>query len=116
MPRYAGALFAGLLDEIRRVYWNVNQKEWESSDDPKIPGMEWRPYWWGGEEAPEALLPNFKFEDVEVRFYKHPGRNNSTNRELTPEEWASWYERALDAIWKADIRIGEVPLGAEASY
>jgi hypothetical protein len=110
MPRYADALFQGLLNEIERVYWNVNQKEWESHDDPEIPGIEWRSYWWGSEDAPEATLPNFKFGDVEIRFYKHPGRSNSSSVKLSPKAWAEWYESALDAIWDADRLPGSPDL------
>jgi hypothetical protein len=29
LPEFAEALLKYLLDEIERIYWNVNQKKWE---------------------------------------------------------------------------------------
>ena len=104
IPDYADALIAGLLNEIERVYWNVNQQEWESYEDPCIPGLAYRPYWWGDTEAPEASLPNFAFDGVEVRWYKRPGRGMSCNKALSPNEWTDWFARCLRAIQAADVR------------
>lgn len=104
VPDYANALMLHVLDEIDRVYWNNHQEHWERHDDPKIPGLTFRPYWWGNEEAPEADLPNLVVDgfDLEIRWYKHAGRSTSCNRELTPAEWVEWFDCAMGTVRKAE--------------
>ena len=97
MPEYAQALFEGIRYEIERVYWNREQVEWDQHADPKVPEVEWRPYYWGDDEA-VAELPNFAFEGVEIRWYKYPGRGMSTNKAWKPAEWTAWFERCLAAV------------------
>jgi len=46
-PDFVEALIASLFDEIERVYWNKNQKEWNKETDPKFSGLTVRPYSWG---------------------------------------------------------------------
>mgnify|MGYP001558513855 CR=1 FL=1 len=148
-----------ILAEIKRVYWNVNQQEWDEYEAPKILGIEYRPYYWGectcgwdtfekekldkrkadnkhkqdcfrsgdnikpsgfyqecikefggdacyGHKSTCAsVLPNFKFEDVEIRWYKHPGRGMSVNKNMSDTEWAEWLNRCIATIRKADIEI-----------
>ena len=95
------AFLAYILVEIERVFWNKNQKEWDRYEDPKIPNIEYRPYYWGEDE--EMAKPNFKFEDVEIRWYKYPGRGMSVNKEMTDKEWHQWRYRCIDTIRKANI-------------
>jgi hypothetical protein len=97
----AQALFSYILDEIYRVYHNVTQKKWDQYDDPAIPGITWRPYHWGEDEY-EASLPNFTFEDVEIRFYKYPLRGTTTNKDWSVVEWSAWFERCLATIRAVD--------------
>jgi len=100
---FADALVNGLLDEIERVYWNVNQEEWNRPSDPKIPGLQCRAYDWSEDEKTVGL-PNLKFDfsPQEIRWYKHPGRGQSCSLQWTAEEWKNWYDQALDVICKAD--------------
>ena len=102
-PPFVDALVEGLLSEIDRVYWNVNHEQWNRHADPKIPGLEFRPYYWGDDET-EADKPNLKFDfaEQEIRWYKHPGRGQSSSLEYTPAEWAEWYEQGLKIIGEAD--------------
>lgn len=105
MPRFARALFDGIIEEIRRVYWNREQREWEVHDDPKIDGVTYRPYWWGDENAPEVEMPNFVFDarpDVEIRWYKWPGRGMNCNVTMTADEWVAWFDACFAAIRAAD--------------
>lgn len=110
VPEYAEALFFGVWKEIARVFWNVNQREFDSRgvDDPKIEGFDVRPYWWGDEDAPEADLPNFAFGEVKIRWYKYPGRGMSTNVDWDPARWVAWFDSALVAVraheekWKVE--------------
>ena len=103
-PPLVHALLDYLLEEIGRVFWNQNQEEWESYEDPEIKGIEVRRYYWGEDEK-EAIKPNFRFKDVEIRWYKYPGRGMSVNKEMSAEEWETWFEECLDTINKADRKI-----------
>lgn len=73
LPEYAQALFMAIQEEMGRVYFNREQESWEGGFDPEIEGITWRPYCWD-EDSPEAKLPNFVFGEVEIRWYKYPGR------------------------------------------
>ncbi len=90
---WQNALLIALLDEIDRVYWNRHQQEWNRYEALQIQALEYRPYYWGEDEE-EAAKPNFKFEDVEIGWYKHPGRGSFVNKHLSAQEWADWYLRA----------------------
>lgn len=79
-PRWVVALLADIGGEISRVYWNENQKQWDSAFQNT--GNEYigrcfevRAYSWGEEEQPW----NFKCGDVEVSWYKHLYRNPTIN-------------------------------------
>lgn len=95
------ACLHAVLDEIGRVFWNREQREWNCSDDPRIPGIEFRPYYWGDDEQ-EAALPNLSFAGVEIRWYKHPGRGTTANQAMSPNDWAAWLTSALAAVEAAD--------------
>lgn len=51
-----------------------------------------------------GLRPNFQFEDVEIRWYKWPGRGMSTNKDWTPAEWRDWFNRCLAKVREFDIK------------
>lgn len=123
MPEYAEALFEAIWKEIARVFWNMNQREFDpyGTDDPKIPGFEVRSYWWGDENASEADLPNFVFGDVRIRWYKYPGRGMSANVSWDPVRWVEWFDSALAAIraheklWDEERR-NKAPAGFEITW
>jgi len=46
--------------------------------------------------------PNFKCGDVEVRWYKHLGRDTVINREITPREAFSIFSLCLHSIWELE--------------
>src|SRR3990167_2372596 len=93
-PEYIEALIAYIFEEIDRVYWNKNQKKWNKDENPKVKGIEFRPYYWG-ERNKEAIKPNFKYKEVEVRWYKHFGRSVTLNVSKTEKEWIKWFEDCL---------------------
>lgn len=39
-PDWVDALVNAVLNEIERVFWNKNQREWNRFEDPRIPGVE----------------------------------------------------------------------------
>ena len=100
-PEAGDALVEGILSEIERVFWNLRQREWDRYEDPTIPGVEFRPYYWGDDEA-EAEKPNLAFGGVEIRWYKYPGRGSSCNRDLTPAEWFAWFHACIQAVVRGE--------------
>lgn len=95
------ALIEYLLEEIDRVFWNVNQKMWER-EDLEMKGFQFREYCWT--DGPEADLPNLKFDfsPQEIRWYKHPGRGQSCMLKWDEKEWIKWFNEALKVIKKND--------------
>ena len=94
-PKFVEAFIHHIVHELDRVIWNVTQKEFDHYKELKlIPKLEFRPYCWD-EDTEEAALPNLRFEDVEVRWYKHIGRGMSLNVEKTEYEWRMWLDRCL---------------------
>jgi len=100
-PEFVTALLTHLLNEIGMAFWNKNQEEWDTNDDPEIPGIVFNPYYWG-DDPQEAGKPNFKFEDVEIRWYKHPGRSMTVNKSLTEKQWRVWFDKCLKRIQSYD--------------
>jgi len=96
-PEYVCALFDYILGEISRVYWNNNQKAWDYYDDPQIPGIEYRSYCWDS-DSEDAQKPNFKFKDVEIRWYKYPGRGMSINVNWSEPQTRRWFDECIAAI------------------
>lgn len=97
------ALIEALLSEIDRVYWNVNQKEWDRINDPEIKGLQFNAYYWGESEEVGAR-PNFKFDmsPQEIRWYKYPGRGQTCTVDMKPEEWIDWFNKGLKIIRKKE--------------
>lgn len=131
---FTAALVSAIRDELDRVYWNVNQKKWkggprwdgwnhedaECSYDPLPPGIEWRGYYnWGGSpedddwDQTEADKPNFSFEGVEVRWYKHFGRSMNVNVVWPAEKWQRWFERCMQTIYAYESRHSLSRLGRD---
>lgn len=111
---FTEALIRSAIDEYARVFWNVNQCEFNTTycfpestrevvEDQKldVPGLEIRPYYWGDDDA-EAEKPNLSFNGVEIRWYKYVGRGMTTNVLYTPEQWSKWYNKLLKAIRKQE--------------
>ena len=98
---FEAALIEYLLTELDRVYWNYNQHSLADREDWQLldvgEGFEFRRYYWGDNEQ-EASLPNLKFSDVSVTWYKHPGRSMRTNATWTEAEWRTWFDAALRVI------------------
>jgi hypothetical protein len=99
LPEFAQALFFHIWSEIARVFGNKNQRDFCGSygEDPGIAGINVRPYYWG-DDAAEAELPNFRFEAVEIRWYKYPGRGMSCNVDWTAEQWVTWFNACMTKV------------------
>lgn len=96
--RYVDVLIDGLLEEISRVYFNNNQKEWEK-DELNFDGITFRPYYWG-EDIKEKSLPNltFDFSEQEIRWYKYPGRGQTCTLKWDEKKWVEWFNKAMFII------------------
>jgi len=46
----------------------------------------------------KLMLPNFKFGEVEIRWYKHVGRDMSTNVDWDEMRWRKWFSDCFAAI------------------
>jgi hypothetical protein len=103
MDDFSIALTEYLFEEIGRIYWNINQKDWDE-EDPEIKGITYNPYYWG-ESPAKQKLPNFKIKGSkqEIRWYKYPGRGQTCTIDFSPEEWKEWFESALKLIRKNEI-------------
>lgn len=100
---FIDALVIYLLEEIRRVYWNVHQKEWNEYEELHWEGMEYRPFDWSD---PEEYKPNLKFahSSQEIRWYKYPMRGGTFTIPFSPQEWQDWFEEALETIREVEER------------
>lgn len=106
VPNGVAALHFFLMVELKRVYYNVFDRNWDDSADPGIEGIKWRPKWAGfpSKYDPKRFEPRFEFEDVQL-WFDEPGRATKANRTLTGDEWIAWFDRCHAHI----IKWGEKP-------
>ena len=111
VPPYACSLLSGVLSHLDRVFWIVYQRVRPDDEACSVGGLVYRPYCW--DDGPDAELPNLQLTGdlVEVRWYKHPGRGQTVNVEMTPGQWAAWHDRLVRALKIHDHEREEVPLG-----
>lgn len=112
------ALLFGIAREIGRVHSNRYQTSWDRwSDDPHIPGIQWRRYAYDCDcpnekdsfvpshlDSCPLCQPNFSFGGVSFNWYKNPGRGMSVNVLWSPRKWSAWLDRCLSKIREFDIR------------
>ena len=100
------ACVEAVIGEVERVFWNVHQLRCAAMGTVTIGGVTLRPYWWGDEDDPHAAMPNLELHHyepaVEIRWYKHPGRGTTVNREMSPADWAKWLDACITALAAAD--------------
>lgn len=105
-PRYVTALLKDLDDEIARLYWNKNQKEWNSplfntGTRYKNDTFELKAYDWDAEDNKDAEnYYNFKYKDFKIYWYKHVGRGSFVNKQITPEEMIYIYDDCLNSLYR----------------
>lgn len=108
-PNYITALLGSIEGEMERVYWNKFQEEMEDSpfrNSGNVEGFdngtfEVHAYDWGWENDEDFGKPepvNFKYQDIEIRWYKYLGRGMSLNREITPEEAVGMYDSCMESL------------------
>lgn len=107
-PRYIEAFLLYLQEEMSRCFWNKFQEEWDDAEcgysnpwtnSGNVEGFdngtfEVHAYDWGDEEQEY----NFKFEDIEISWYKYFGRGMAINKEITPERAIEMLEGCLNSL------------------
>ena len=93
----------GMLNEYERVFWNNNQRIFNSDEESSIGRVYYRPYCWD-EESPRCDLPNFGLSDdpVEIRWYKYFSRGLECNIKLSRGEWIAWHNRVVGELRRMD--------------
>ena len=104
VPHYLEALLDKIFEELKRVYWNVYQEEFEEWMPTKMPKLIVRSFYWG-DDRDEALKPNFEYKDVRFYWYKHRGRSMTVNVMKTEKQWISWFQKCLKYIRKFEKDI-----------
>lgn len=107
-------LISAILDkiesELSRCYWNKYQKEMLSpfKNTGEIYSNNTftvRAFYWGEDEE-YANLPNFEYEGLEVRWYKHSGRGltwrykGGVQAAIPADFLATMLKKCFDAIQK----------------
>ena len=105
-PEWIEALLWYIDKELDRVMWNVNQEEYASpfantGNSYKNDTFEVHAYSWDDEEQPY----NFKYEDIEISWYKYLGRGMSINKITSEGRMIRMLEDCLESIRKEDKDI-----------
>lgn len=106
-PEWMIGLIEGLRSRLSVAGWNEYQKEfdpfddWEDAEifnrDHKDIGIEVWPYSWNDDVEQKY---NFKYQDIEISWYKHLGRGDSINREVSPAEAAKMFDEIAARLSK----------------
>lgn len=88
--------------ELRRIMWNIHQKEYQSpfantGQEFKCDAFEVQAYSW--DEDINQMF-NFKWRDVEISWYKWLGRGMRSNKELTPNLAQEMLKECLECLEK----------------
>lgn len=104
-PHYIIALLNEIDNQLLRIMWNKNQKEYESPFGNtgnkffnkvfQVQAYEWN------EDIEQQF--NFKYKDIEISWYKYLGRDTTINKEITPEEAVDMFNDCIDSL-KEDFK------------
>jgi len=96
-PEYIVALLQYLEYEMENTYDEIdtgspfrNTGNTFNNDIFQVEAYSWN------EDIPQ--LWNFKYENIEISWYKHLGRGTTINREVTPEEAINMFDKCLESI------------------
>ena len=107
-PDYIEELLRGINAELRRVMWNLHQKEYDSPFDNtgnsfKNEVFEVIAYSWDEEEEQPY---NFKWRDVEISWYKYCGRGMSMNQQITTDKAIEMFDSCIQYLhWLRDTLV-----------
>jgi len=106
-PEYVVALLESISNELGRVMWNIKQEEYASpfgntGNRFKNGTFEVQAYSWD-EEVVQPF--NFKWQDVEISWYKYLGRGCSINRPITKARAVAMFNDCIRSIRKMDKEL-----------
>lgn len=105
-PTYIIALLDYIDNQLSRVMWNKNQKEYDSpfentANTFKNDTFEVQAYSWDDETHQEY---NFKYKDIQISWYKYLGRDTTINKEVSPEEMIKMFDDCVKSILEMDVK------------
>ena len=110
VPEYVLAALMYIDNELSRIMWNINHKEFESpltnsANSYKNEVFEMEAYSWDDEYDQPY---NFKWKDYEISWYKHFRRIPKSNRQISPDECAIMLDECLKSIRKLEREDDEI--------
>jgi len=99
----ASNLVVAVLDlinrELCRIQWNIHQKEYDSpfhntGSRFQCDSFEVNAYDWGDDEQ----TYNFKWQDVEISWYKYHGRGETVNQDISPDKVNEMLDDCMNAL------------------
>lgn len=93
------AALHSISNELERAFWNISQKEYDSpfyntGNQFDCATFSAHAYSWGDDDQPW----NFKWQDVEISWYKHCGRGLSVNQDIKPDRISEMLDDCLRAV------------------
>ena len=104
-PGYLIELLRGIDDRLRIAYWNKHQEEMDSpfgntGNSFKNDTFEVEAYSWDDDyEQPY----NFKWQDIEISWYKYLGRGTVINKKIDPHRAIEMYNACIESLDNYDI-------------
>lgn len=107
-PTYITALLEHLCNELDRIMWNINQRDYDENpfrNSGNVEGFktnvfEVHAYDWGwdydDESGPQPA--NFKCGNLEIRWYKYLGRGMWKNRKISEKEMVKIFNKCLNSL------------------
>ena len=104
-PHYVIALLNEIANQLSRIMWNKNQKEYESpfgNTGNKFFNKVFQVQAYDWNEDIEQQF-NFKYKDIKISWYKYLGRDTTINKEITPEEATKMFDDCINSL-KEDFK------------
>lgn len=103
LPEIWEAALGAIDHELCRIMWNIHQREYGSPFSntgarfEELSEFQARAYSWD-DEASEGETWNFRWRDIEIRWYKYMGRGSTISRRATPDEAAQMLSECIAAL------------------
>lgn len=103
---YIVALLREIENQLSRVMWNRDQKEYDSPFDNtantfKNDVFEVQAYSWDDEVCQEY---NFKYKNIEISWYKYLGRDTTINGQYSHKEIIDMFDKCIESILEMDVK------------
>lgn len=102
-PNYIIALLRDIDRELSRIMWNKLQKDYDSpfantgnqfdNSTFSVSAYDW---------YCERQDYNFKYNDIEIAWYKHLGRGTCINKEITSDKAIEMYNACMNSLRKME--------------